>query len=753
MTLSVDDFKNIAEKPQSYSKAFNLPATKHNNKIFTSVFDFTSSQHQNPTAFNPYMVTKAVLKEDGNTIFEGHLKLIDMKQVDGETTYTVNLFSTAVSLKSLLGNKTLNDLDGGATGGGAGLSELLHIHTKASIKPSWIGLLPLTNAVPAGYTGYLTGQTGYHTGGETTTNVLKYPFVQWNGGITQEQGGSQNGWPELNHMSNAFRPFIKLKYLVDRIIGEAGFSYQSDFMEGIGNALNPEGYSNSVRKYPDFERLFMDFNWGANTSAGSFGTTLEMTYKKDNDTSNNHIHPAFTWKNIRFTDGEQALEQFGWHYTNHEFTVPYDNWQYSIGYTVTFNNSASAGTSARWHLTLMRENSAGVWQEDLSGHWNITGVSGGGTTTKSGSGSTTAQAGDVIKLRAYKWQPNPGSASDVIQGNPADTSAVTATITCSVDPLNMSSDIMLLKRGKIKQWDILKDLITMFNLVILQDKSDASMLKIEPYDDIFIDNENTTNIDQATHDWTTKADVSGFEYKPLKLKKDVVFTHKEDKKDYAHGVYLDATGDPFGDFGVTTNASVATGEQKVSMKVFASTFTKPLFTGFAQSFTVPQIVNQKSDGSIIGFDNKPRILYDIAGDHSNYNNLPQLPNINGVQKTYRMPSFNGVTGEQQSRFCQFSHVSGIPINNAQRDFNFGSMQLIGGGSTPRNIFNEYWAPYYDELYHSDTMTVKIKVMLSPQEMSVVNFYDKIFIKNREYRINKIDYKAGALSTCELILMP
>ena len=38
LTLSVDDFKNVAEKVQSYSKAFNLPATKRNNIIFDAYF-------------------------------------------------------------------------------------------------------------------------------------------------------------------------------------------------------------------------------------------------------------------------------------------------------------------------------------------------------------------------------------------------------------------------------------------------------------------------------------------------------------------------------------------------------------------------------------------------------------------------------------------------------------------------------------------------------------------------------------------
>ena len=41
LSLSVDDFKNVAEKVQSYSKAFNLPATKRNNQIFDNIFEIT----------------------------------------------------------------------------------------------------------------------------------------------------------------------------------------------------------------------------------------------------------------------------------------------------------------------------------------------------------------------------------------------------------------------------------------------------------------------------------------------------------------------------------------------------------------------------------------------------------------------------------------------------------------------------------------------------------------------------------------
>ena len=82
LTLSVDDFKNVAEKIQSYSKDFNLPATKRNNKLFGNIFDITRTIG-NPYDFNPYAQTRAVLKQDGFILFDGFLKLIDIQEREG----------------------------------------------------------------------------------------------------------------------------------------------------------------------------------------------------------------------------------------------------------------------------------------------------------------------------------------------------------------------------------------------------------------------------------------------------------------------------------------------------------------------------------------------------------------------------------------------------------------------------------------------------------------------------------------------
>jgi hypothetical protein len=62
-------------------------------------------------------------------------------------------------------------------------------------------------------------------------------------------------------------------------------------------------------------------------------------------------------------------------------------------------------------------------------------------------------------------------------------------------------------------------------------------------------------------------------------------------------------------------------------------------------------------------------------------------------------------------------------------------------------------PYFNELYNPDTRTMTLKVNLTPGDINTFNFYDTVFIKNRLFRVNKIDYKPNELATVEFILIP
>jgi hypothetical protein len=157
LTLSVDDFKNVAEKVQSYSKAFNLPATKRNNQIFENLFELTRSA-QNFLTFNPYAKTKSVLKQDGFTLFEGYLRVLDIQEKEGEISYNVNLYSEVISFADTLKDKTFSQLD---------FTELEHLYNKTNIKNSW------NNSVTG-----ITYTNSSTSGFRNAYSTLKIPFCR-----------------------------------------------------------------------------------------------------------------------------------------------------------------------------------------------------------------------------------------------------------------------------------------------------------------------------------------------------------------------------------------------------------------------------------------------------------------------------------------------------------------------------------------------------------------------------------------------
>ena len=123
--------------------------------------------------------------------------------------------------------------------------------------------------------------------------------------------------------------------------------------------------------------------------------------------------------------------------------------------------------------------------------------------------------------------------------------------------------------------------------------------------------------------------------------------------------------------------------------------------------------------------------------------------------TYYIPAQAGLSSENQPEYLQFSHLTEIPSTTNSKDFNFGECQyLLGMGDTVvDNLFNSYWAKYIFDLYDPDTRIMTLKVFLTAADLSLFQFNETVFIKNREFRVNKIDYQPRQLSTVEFILIP
>mgnify|MGYP003631560459 FL=1 len=689
LTLSVDDFKNVAEKVQSYSKDFNLPATKRNNQIFNNMFEITRSY--DGLIFNPYIKTQCVLKQDGFILFEGYLRMITIIEQNGEISYNVNLYSDVIALADILKDQTFADLD---------FSELTHSYNYTNIRNSWQGDLLLTNPLSTSSFAYSAAL------GVNNTGVLKYPFIDWTHQIALDP---TSGFPILPNLETAFRPCIKLKYLINRIFEAAGFEWTSDFFDSA-----------------DFDKLYMDFNWGSNelsppVTGGSYSPSSPTVLSTTSFT-------ALPLDYIQFDS------QLGYDSANNRFVATYNYQTYLMEVPAFAPSFLSAQTlETRW----AHYNSANV----LINTYNVSSqvvpmfVLLPALTTP----LTTMilQAGDYIQ---FEWKTN--TAGQGRLGTSGTHLIITGTIGALVITTN---DMLQTLRGETGQWEFLKGIMTMFNLVSMVDEGDPENILIEPYADIFVTNPNT-----KTLDWTDKIDVSKMELKPLtNLNKKTIFQFVEDPDDYVFMQYKNSTsGHLYGSLNweAQEGFTILDGEKQIIAKPFAATVSKSLEAQFTD-FIVPSLYAMSDDGISEGFDNSPRIFYS-----------------NGVQIltscTYSVPPQNGGLGASfEDEFLQFSHLTDIPTAAGTRDFVFTSDQLYSALVNPvagvpvKNLFNVYWLPYFNELYNPNTRTMTLQVSLSPSDINSFRFYDKIQIKNRTFRVNKIDYKPNALATVEFILIP
>jgi len=692
LTLSVDNFKNVAEKPQSYSKAFNLPATKRNNQIFNQIFEVT--RDANGIIFSPYKRTQCVLKQDGYILFKGFLSLLDVTEKDGEISYNVNLYAEVVALADVLKDKTFSQLD---------FTELEHDYNKTQIKYSW-------NDSGTGIT-YTNPNT---SGFRNAYSTVKYPFVNWNNNwiFANNPGatGPTDGNPQLVNLEQAFRPFINIKYLIDRIFQDTPFTYTSEFFNldtTTGGAF-------------DFDRLFMDFNWGADNAPVVFTNSATSGF------------PNF----ISYTAGANTVDfpfatissDFG--YSAGVFTAQADNQIYNITYDIEMM-SALGGP---YTLTCEWVDSTGTIYNTQTLTPNLVGST--FFTFYSGTfSSIPLSLGDTLFCRFT-----------VVSGTITILDNQTNSFMGTTSAYNTTNETLLeTLRGELGQWDFLKGLITMFNLVTLPDENNPNNIIIEPYVDKFTINTAGLNLKDRgiKYDWTDKIDVSQMKLTPLDdLNKKTILKFVEDDDDFAFQNYKNQVGGHlYGSkkYDAWNEFNILEGTKEIVAEPFAATVVKPLASQFPDFVTPALYAYNPDDDTSEGFENSPRIMYD-----------------NGIQTTgvsYYIPEQNGLSSENQTNYLNFSHVkNGGTSLPDYRDIHFGECQLISGTSTLNNLFNLYWLPYFNQLYNPNTRTMTIKVDLSPSDINLFKFNDVVFLKNRAFRVNNIDYKPNDLSTVEFILI-
>ena len=179
LTKEAYDVNNPQKRLTDFSKTITIPENRIVNQIFEHAFDVNIDLQ----TFNPNLKTSYQIIQDGVTAIDGYCQLKAITNTDGLINYEIQATGKIGNLFEKIRDKYLQDLD---------LSSLDHTWTSTNIVNSW------TATIGQGYV---------------------YPMIDIGGRSNYTIWGTQD-----------FKPSIYLKQYIDTILSEAGYTYDSTFL-------------------------------------------------------------------------------------------------------------------------------------------------------------------------------------------------------------------------------------------------------------------------------------------------------------------------------------------------------------------------------------------------------------------------------------------------------------------------------------------------------------------------------------------
>lgn len=179
LTKEAYDVNKPQKRLTDFSKTITIPENRLVNQIFEHAFDVNIDLQ----TFNPNLKTSYQIIQDGITAIDGYCQLKAIKNVDGLINYEIQATGRLGNLFEKIRDKYLQDLD---------LSGLDHDWNKTNIENSW------TSTIGEGYV---------------------YPMINIGGRSEYTLWSIQD-----------FKPSIYLKQYIDSILSEAGYTYESTFL-------------------------------------------------------------------------------------------------------------------------------------------------------------------------------------------------------------------------------------------------------------------------------------------------------------------------------------------------------------------------------------------------------------------------------------------------------------------------------------------------------------------------------------------
>ena len=663
LNFTIEDIRDTGAR-STFSRTFRVPATSNNNGFFTNAFEI------NGVDFDITIKREATIYVDGSLFSVGQLRLnkIYNSREGARIDYECIFLGETKNFGTSVGDGYLNELD---------LSAYTHTLEYTAITKSW-------EAYPSGTT----------TDGLFEGDIL-YPLIDhgntYTDGVVNEtmiREDSNLSVPTFTKSSDPlpaarFKPMVRTKVIWDAIFEEAGYTYNSDFIDSdlfkkiyfsaFGNldSIILDNLSNVAKSYTSYP------NGGVSNPVIVPFNVIEFDYANNFNT------------------------------TTHTYLVPQTG-TYTISYNLTGNATTNDPLGGDINSRVLK-NSSIVLDTDfniieepqdsffLSGVW-----------------TGTLSAGDTITIDLVD-----NFLTSTFLGNNSYIEILAAPSDVAIAPLLDKN---------YKKIDFIKDILTRFRLVMVPNKTISNNFIIEPWSEYIASGE--------VFNWTHKLDVS----KDVVLEP-VFFTQASriefrdtEGEDYLNKLNQDTFKEVFGQLIVNSDNDLLDGKRDITTNIIPTPITqierKNLSIG--DTFIIPQLhLHEPGENATYNPQHLPlrsnnRLLF--------YNGVKDTDGIdwyiefdtNSPYNFYPMVSF----------YEEFPNNSNTLNLNWQKENGYIDSN-INDGLLGVDVYTKYWSSYINSIYNGFARKFTAHFVLDSTDLNDFSFDDVIFVKNAYYYVSKI----------------
>lgn len=695
LNVSAVEVGQIGELLGVGSQTFTLPGTKANNKFFKHAEDLGASSV--PGFYNS--IPGYVIYE-GETLLKGQFMLLDVTtDNDGYTIYNCQITDSVVQLKDNLANQFIAQADWSAYD---------HTISSASIIDSWDGNL-LNGAVYYPVAEY----------GDEDEDVSLNRIGFSNGGSGQ--------WFDSQLtplLPQQLVPAIRARDCMQTIINQVGFRPTGSFFEST-----------------EFEDVYVlpksqegvGFVAQAGTTA-TFFATADITSTNLLSASNGPV--VIPFKN-ELNDPTNAYDPTDSYYTmdtigNYTFSSIWSGlnpFWLSPNTNVDLTYKLMVGTAPKASNGYI--GSGGVIDSDVINLTNLSGF-----------------VGFTANLGAVYYNTNPGQEAWIWLTATVNSGSISPTQTtqpiagnfqCTKAPIDYEGsqvNMALQFPSDLRSIDVVDAIVRQFNLVLTPHKTQENTIEVDTFDNWMLSGSNV--------DWTDKfnsAERISIGHTVDEVARELIFKQADDVDRFSKTTIENEPGDQYGTLRLLADNNISQGkktiESKFSPVILAASFlsgsvdeeNNPTYNVDLNSrFVVPHLYKFENN-RILSYKFKPRIGY-------------KTTNQNPSGSTWYFGAA-GQNPQPQTQYTTLSNVDALPVvSNTTKDLHFNNtygvfsqagLNLNGG----KNAYDNYWKILTDSIYWEDSRKVTMDVKFSPKEYKEISLNDHVFIKDTQFKIDKI----------------